>query len=526
MLEEQHQKLTSQNRDLHKLCSAFYEMIHGHYSQAELTSLEQLRTEPGYEGLRAQALEAKILRPIVCEAGGLTAFVSQMTTVRSLIEQAGGLPQLVELVSEQHLMKISVDEAGGLQGLHDLISEVEGLRKWKNESKAVLEGPTGYVAKARQLDEILQAFGGLQGLHDLISEVESLRAKQNEEMGSRAALEGPDGLVAKAAKFDRLVRAFGDIQNASLEAERVMPNNPAPLSRTGSNKEPLGPRPARERSTSRLISSPPSKRSHDYGRLKREVSEDLGAGFTVNKRPRLESGRSSALVQSSRTTRIAFETSRSTAMTKQKQPRFDQLAQTLWNQLRDAPRSVAQPIRTMAPPTAPRADVGARSTSTQVQPAVSIADMGARSTSVQLTASVSVHGYPIAIWAGASSAMASMSDGVLRKMYDLPGPLTFLAGELNKYITSFNVQLLHSMPANGDTCVLRYLIEGHRPSGQPQERRACLYCTSVQLGNYRPCALLWMIGGVRTIVFLPLKNGMIGKHADCRNAGHYMLGVQ
>jgi hypothetical protein len=64
------------------------------------------------------------------------------------------------------------------------------------------------------------------------------------------------------------------------------------------------------------------------------------------------------------------------------------------------------------------------------------------------------------------------------------------------------------MPPNDDTCVLRYLLDGHRPSGQPQELRVCRTCCSRWVRHNRPCALLQVIDGVRTVVFVPLREAL------------------
>jgi hypothetical protein len=99
----------------------------------------------------------------------------------------------------------------------------------------------------------------------------------------------------------------------------------------------------------------------------------------------------------------------------------------------------------------------------------------------------------------------------------------YLAGELTKYINDTNVHLWNAMAPNTDTCVLRYLLDGHRPSGQPQERRACRICTSAWVNKPRPCALLQEVAGLRMLVVLPLREGMVGSKKNWQNSGHYML---
>ena len=87
--------------------------------------------------------------------------------------------------------------------------------------------------------------------------------------------------------------------------------------------------------------------------------------------------------------------------------------------------------------------------------------------------------------------------------------MKFLVGEMNKYITGAKAHLFNEMQPNRDTCVLRYLVDGHRPLGRPQDRKACLTC-SVLTPYHRPCALLLEVDGVRTVVFMPLH--MSGEH--------------
>jgi hypothetical protein len=119
-----------------------------------------------------------------------------------------------------------------------------------------------------------------------------------------------------------------------------------------------------------------------------------------------------------------------------------------------------------------------------------------------------VGGYPIALWIGASKPGEFFSSALI-KDDKIPSLLAYyLSTRMNGFVNDGNSETWDAMPPNTDTCILRYLIDRHRPSDQPQERRACRICSSLWVGHHRPCALLLKIGGIRTVVFMPLRDDL------------------
>jgi hypothetical protein len=132
--------------------------------------------------------------------------------------------------------------------------------------------------------------------------------------------------------------------------------------------------------------------------------------------------------------------------------------------------------------------------------------------STQSNATALIGGYPIALWVGTSNPGKPNPAGLI-KSADIPSDLTyFLVTEMKKYIISSDSKIWSSwnaMRPNPDTCVLRFVLDGHRPSGLPQERRVCRQCASANR-RQRPCALLQEVNGVRTVVFMPLSDAVWG----------------
>lgn len=146
-------------------------------------SIDQLQAEAGREGLRAKALEAGVLRPLIRETGGLQALISQTNTMRVLVDKAGGVRELELFVSDLRTIRDTLGELRGSRGLLGLAAEVRDLFK----SKQQLDG--------------------------LASEVD-----------------GPNGLREKVAKYERLTKAFVEVQNMRTLAKPVIDNaamNPA-----------------------------------------------------------------------------------------------------------------------------------------------------------------------------------------------------------------------------------------------------------------------------------------------------------
>jgi hypothetical protein len=126
----------------------------------------------------------------------------------------------------------------------------------------------------------------------------------------------------------------------------------------------------------------------------------------------------------------------------------------------------------------------------------------------EAAARVLIGGCSIALWVGVSNIGSFNSENLI-KDDQIPYALAiFLFTEMKKYMNDANAKVWNDMTPNRDTCVLQYLIDGHRLSGLPQERRACRACSSTWVGHHRPCALLQEIDGVRTLVFMPLRDAL------------------
>lgn len=265
-LKDRYKRLERQHSELQDLASAYSECIRGFSAtNGQTVSIDQLQAEAGREGLRAKALEADVLRPLVRETGGIQALISQTSTMRTIIDKAGGLRELELFVSDLRTIRDTLDELRGSRGLLGLPEEVRDLL----ESKQQLDG--------------------------LASEVD-----------------GPNGLREKAAKYEKLTKAFADEQNASTIRRPAISDaamNPArarmisatpldtdpnrdlyeapppvaePNNRTGSNNTPLG-----------ALQDQPLAFT-----LKRKNPENPASSIPV-KRLRVDVGRASTVLQAS-----------------------------------------------------------------------------------------------------------------------------------------------------------------------------------------------------------------------------------
>lgn len=482
-LEEHHAKLKTRHDDLRELCLAYRDVISGYSSYEEQTiGMEQLRAEAGREGMRAKALEADVLKPIIREAGGLQALVSQMQSIRSLIAKAGGLAELEELVSDTALLQISVDEVGGLQGLHNLIIEAEHLRAEQHAylaAKAKMEGSEGLIAKAAKYDRLMQVFNELQVKQDYVHPVAT--AKINPARASR---------IASTPLEDD---PFRDLYEA--------PPVRQPSKKTGSNDIPLGSTHARLQ--------PPSQ-AYERPRVKRQLELQTELQDIVAKRPRVDVGRASTLLQRSMTPFLVDRPAqaRSRQIPELEQAHSQESEQKTVVKLEECCSTETQSLRP-----------NSRQLST-------LPILTPTAKEIALPKSVFVGRYPIALWTGANNPYATESPGEMKKAEHIPKGLgNFLANELSKHITESLTPLWNAMPPNKDTCVLRYLLDGHRPSGNPQERRACRICSSVWVRCHRPCALLLLVDGARTIVFMPLRDG-IYKDTDWREKNYWVMNAE
>ncbi|KAJ6203459.1 hypothetical protein J3E72DRAFT_401976 [Bipolaris maydis] len=484
-LEQRYRNLVTRHEELSKLCSAYRDVICGFSTgEEQAPSIEQLRAEAGREGMRAKALEADVLKPIIREAGGLQALVSQMQSVRSLIERTGSLPELEELVSAVNLFRVGLDKVGGLQGLYGLMAEVKDLREQQlafRETKARVDCPNGLAAKAAKYDSLMQAFSAVQATEE------------------HTAPAGTATINPARATLIASVPLEMDPYRDLYEAPRVE----KPRNKTGSNNIPLGPARAHGRTTSQIDEQPS---------LKREPLENMEE--IISKRPRVDLERFSTQIKRSMPSFHIQKPSlhiQNSSFDRHKQPTEHEV-----------PRSQSKP--TVKPEDLYRTEIQSLRTHNQ-QPEISPL-LAVATESINLPKSMMVGRYPIALWTGDADPHAPERPGQMKKSGAIPGELgRFLASEISKYITGAVGQLLDTMPPNRDTCILRYILDGHRPSGQPQTRKACPLCSSTWVKHHRPCALLLEVDGVRTVVFMPLP-GIPGDHTYWTEKNHWVKGTE
>jgi hypothetical protein len=119
-----------------------------------------------------------------------------------------------------------------------------------------------------------------------------------------------------------------------------------------------------------------------------------------------------------------------------------------------------------------------------------------------------VGGYPITLWIGGDNPN-NCNPTDLVKANNIPSELAyFISTEMKKYMGNSNFKVWNAMLPNSDTCVLRSLVDGHRPSGLPQDRRTWRTCSSAWLRHHRLYALLQEIDAVRMVVFMPLRDAL------------------
>ncbi|KAJ4992372.1 hypothetical protein SVAN01_02081 [Stagonosporopsis vannaccii] len=517
-LHDRFKKLQQQHSELQDLASAYREVIRGSSSVHDPTTpIDQLQVEAGRDGLRAKALEADVFRPLVREAGGLQALITQTNTMRTLITKAGGLRELEHFVSDLRTIRDTLDEFKGSQGLVGLASEVRDLLTKKQictELQSEVHGANGLRAKAAKYEKLVRAFNEVQ------SDTSFQRSTSNSTAMNPARAQMISATPLEADP-DR------DLYEAPPPVEK--PNN-----KTGSNNIPLG--------TPQVQSS-----------SKRRKSESAAASIP-EKRLRVELKQASALMQASlpaaiNKSAIGGSCQSNVAMTQADIAAFNSHAwssliqgeNNLTGLVGSQPRTqtaAAPPKRTgrMRPDTR-YADVGYLSTSGMPKYSSTLPDqdtqphLDAKSDPVPFAARVSIQPplfLPDQPGSGAYMALRPAAASVapidprynqvgasntsaawdayqsygLKKGFQIPGDLvaTFVA-ELSSRIPIAKYSAYEAMAPNHDTCILRYMIDGHRPSGVAQDRIACTLCTYQR----RPCALLQDINGVRTIVFLPLR---------------------
>jgi hypothetical protein len=573
----------------------YHEVIQGSasYEDADV-GIDQLRTEAGREGLRAKAIEAEVLRPIVRDAGGPQALVAQTQSLQKLLERVGGMQKLNEMVLDGQLLRIRVDEVGGVDGLDNFIGRSHLLdieQQDHSELRAQVLGKHGLRNKARKYDELQKAFAAVEGgsvdersPDDAPGGIQ--RSQRNlakprwtKSHASKPITQAPrndlSSVVAVKMNPARARLLTSTPPRGDPNRDLYEPKPPARDSsrKTGSNDIPLGrPRngklPAEQGLTNAATGM---KRKHE------QEPQNIGA-----KRPRVDIGRASALLQASLAATgadsalVPLNAGRSQATAgcpsidnskehNEKPSQNSGVEQAFKQRVGDVHHRVAEAVESrgedveMNGPAYPRADRssidnllgttrparGNAGLGTEARPldinlewqarfnkllekpvvkkedtsddpqatrsdfkASRVRDNLAAGTSDQSSTKMMVGGYPIALWIGGSNP-TSRNPTDLVKANDIPPALaSFLSAEMKKHLNNTDFKLWNDMKPNSDTCILRYLADGHRFSGMPQERRACRSCSSAWVSDHRPCAMLDEVGGVRTVVFMPLRDAL------------------
>jgi hypothetical protein len=536
-LEERYRTLSGQHNELRRVASTYNDVIYGTSAYEDpAASIEQLRAEAGREGLRAKALEVDALRPLVRDAGGLQALTIQVESMRALIKQAGGLNGLKEMVMDAHMLRLRVADVGGLQGLDDLVSQVNLLRfeqREFNELKAKIDGPNGLRAKASKYDILQQAFTTVEraptnnhtqvgcfnaGFNSLQTARPIVVAhRSSPSFGASAGMHPARALLLSATPYDR------DPDRDLCEPQSLGNNTKA--QNTGLDHMLLG-----------------SPRA-----VKRKHEDEPKA--SVAKRPRVDVGRASALVQAtlgsssstvaprSNTDQLRVPMMRSTSGSynershheaqgsgmRDETVRHQIQSKTIETRSKTAEKMGTTLINTrndrlsvdslLGPsdddrPTVIKTEF--RGDQRHAAHPIGFAPSNINNANNQFKAIAMVGDYPIALWVGPGSrAPCDFNSNEFKTDNQIPlGLASSLAAEMVKYIQNANVQLWNAMPPNRGTCILRYLVDGHRPSGQPRESRACMNCSSLWVKQHRPCALLLDVGGVRMVIFMPLRDDL------------------
>lgn len=309
-LEDRFKRLEGQHRELQDLASAYSDVIRG-FSPAEgqTVSIDQLQAEAGRHGLRAKALEADVLRPLVREAGGLEALIAQTHTMRTLVDKAGGLRKLEQFVSDLRTIRDILDEMTGSQGLEGLVSEVRSLLASQQEHAELrnqVDGPNGLRAKSIRYERLMQAFTDVQtdtsyqqpdAITLLASPIRMTRNTRNAMPLANVRSTGGNQPAVISATMNparaRLISATPFEADPDRDLYEAAPPVAAPRNGTGSNNTPLGAPQAKP--ASRL-----GNRKAGSSTLKRKETGNATASVPT-KRPRVDIGRASALVQASLT---------------------------------------------------------------------------------------------------------------------------------------------------------------------------------------------------------------------------------
>ena len=305
-LQNRFKRLERQYGELQDLATAYSEVIRGFSPTEQVTvSIDQLQAEAGRNGLRTKALEADMLRPLIREAGGLQALISQTHTVRALIEKAGGLQELEQFVSDLRTIRDTLDEMTGSQGLGSLASEVRHLLTIKQEHAELgsqVNDASNLKAKAARYERLMQAFTDVQTdipyhQHNAITSNSSSTHAKRGIQSAIAPTGGPPtegGSIAVPSTMNPARARL--ISTTSLEADpdrdlyEATPPVTKPLNKTGSNSTPLGT--SQAQSVVQL-----ANQATPFSTLKRKRSNYITSSGP--KLPRVDIGRFSAPVQTS-----------------------------------------------------------------------------------------------------------------------------------------------------------------------------------------------------------------------------------
>ena len=297
-LEDRFKELERRHSELQDLTSAYSEVIRGFSPTDGLAvSINQLQAEAGHDGLRMKALETDVLRPLIREAGGLQALISQTHTMRTLIDKAGGLRELEQFVSDLRIIRDTLDELKGPQGLIGLAFEVRDLLKNKQshtELQSEVDGPKGLRVKAARYDKLMQAFADVQTFtwsqqRNATNNIHN--APSNSHGQSATNHQPPAGSATMNPARARMISATPLEDDPDRDLYEVPPSKAQRCNKTGSNNTPLGT--PQVQPTVQL-----ANQTANSSTLKRKGPEDTTSSAPA-KRPRVDLGRVSALVQAS-----------------------------------------------------------------------------------------------------------------------------------------------------------------------------------------------------------------------------------
>ncbi|UPX09652.1 uncharacterized protein EKO05_0000337 [Ascochyta rabiei] len=509
-LNDRFKRLERQHSDMQDLASAYSEVIRG-FSPTEIqnVSIDQLQAEAGHDGLRAKALEADVLRPLIREAGGLQALISQMHATKTLIDKAGGLRELEKFVSDLRTIRDTLDELKGSQGLGGLVSEVRALLAHKQqhvELKSRVDGPNGLRTKAARYEKLIQAVTDVQNdtqpwkQNPTASTVSSVRASSSSTQPARSQ-QSPAGPAAMNPARARLISATPLEADPDRDLYEPVPPVAEPLNKTGSNNTPLGVSQVQPVASSST--------------LKRKGVENTAP--SVWKRARVDLDRASALVQASLSPSTDKQLGRGSAQSNtaagtagpktRAQPSRSEYKETwteqVWGSQPRARKAVATPRmpdwmradiqfgkvgfgsvpstgRPAYPSTAPSLDVESHADtrwrlvrlgkiSGGVPPSLSArpetCHEGRTASSVlqnrDLKALKAFFKHPVALWVGSKDGYGTSSwddyqSYDLKRDAQIPDELLVsLLNELVKYVDMGNISRYEQMAPSCETCILR-----------------------------------------------------------------------